>query len=426
MKIELAGYNVDKSLLPENTTPETLTAAYARISRSPKTIETLRKSAIKNVDKARASNETIVYDYGHKSIAEHAVFNFDISGVSRLAIEDIERSRLASYTEKSQRYIKFKPNDEFFVPEEIKTQEVIDFINHTHQNYHRLLELIDKPREDNSKPEEDARYISTLSVCGQLGLTINASSLECMIRRLKQSPLTETQQIAEQLYQETIKIAPSLIKHVDVKPNKPLYLKKKPQVFNECKLLSCSATDETVGGMLAFENQVAPYQNQDFSFDFQNLNQWDTPPRAFEMAELIFEVTLSASCFAQMKRHRTFSIITQQYDPSLFYTVPPAIKNNKEAFNLFTSIMAQSAQLYYKIQHQNAQYILTQAHRRRAIIKTNPRALYNFSRLRQDIHAQWDIRNLANKMISLAKQQLPNTMKLACGKSEFENERNNL
>lgn len=45
---------------------------------------------------------------GHSSIAEHAVFNLDILGVSRLAVETIERFRLCSYTEKSQRYVRLE------------------------------------------------------------------------------------------------------------------------------------------------------------------------------------------------------------------------------------------------------------------------------------------------------------------------------
>lgn len=422
MKIELAGYNVDKSLLPKNTTPETLTAAYARISRSPKTIELLRKQAIKDIEKTRKSNETIIYDYGHKSISEHAVFNFDISGISRLALEELERSRIASYTEKSQRYVKFKNND-YIIPEELKhhKNKIEHFINDTHSNYHRIYDLINKKRPDGSKPEEDARYVSTLSVLGQVGLTINASSLECMIKRLKQSPLRECQSIAEQLYIQTKKIAPSLIKHVDkITPRDYLYIKKVPQQINACKLLYCSGTDNIIGGMLQFENSVNKYQEQDFSFNFENLSKWDAPPRAFEMVDCVFEVVLSAAAFAQMKRHRTFSIISQQYNPSLGYTIPPAITG--KALDIFTGTINASTKLYYELQEygEAAQYVLTQAHRKRAIIKANLRALYNFSRLREDIHAQWDIRNIAKSMISLVKQQLPETTKGVGGKSEWK------
>ncbi len=54
---------------------------------------------------------------GHSSIAEHAVFNIDVIGVSRLLVEEIEKFRLCSFTEKSQRYVLLK--DDFVIPAEI-------------------------------------------------------------------------------------------------------------------------------------------------------------------------------------------------------------------------------------------------------------------------------------------------------------------
>ncbi len=59
----------------------------------------LRKKSLAEVQKARSSNQTIIFDMGHSSIAEHAVFNIDIIGVSRYLTEFIQRSRLASFTE---------------------------------------------------------------------------------------------------------------------------------------------------------------------------------------------------------------------------------------------------------------------------------------------------------------------------------------
>jgi thymidylate synthase ThyX len=50
----------------------------------------------------------------------------------------------------------------------------------------------------------------------------------------------------------------------------------------------------------------------------------------------------------------------------------------------------------------------------------NARELYHFSRMRQDGHAQWDIREIANRMVGIAKRVCPLTMSLACGKDAFE------
>jgi len=46
------------------------------------------------------------------------VFNIDALGVSRLLVEEIEKFRLCSYTEKSQRYVLLQ--DDFVIPREIQ------------------------------------------------------------------------------------------------------------------------------------------------------------------------------------------------------------------------------------------------------------------------------------------------------------------
>jgi thymidylate synthase ThyX len=120
MKVILAGFNVDLDALKEYKkkdivlTPESISAAYARISRSPKPVDSLRQESRKEVAKARRSNRTIIFEMGHHSVAEHAVFNFDIIGISRTAIEELEKFRLCSYTEKSQRYVTLKGPQKIF------------------------------------------------------------------------------------------------------------------------------------------------------------------------------------------------------------------------------------------------------------------------------------------------------------------------
>ncbi|MBW2454407.1 MAG: FAD-dependent thymidylate synthase, partial [Deltaproteobacteria bacterium] len=108
LQVVLAGYNGDVEALRSGQgqfSPETLSAAYARISRYPAPVPRLRAKARQEVERARKSNRTIVFGLGHHSVAEHAVFNFDILGCSRLAIEALEWHRLCTKKKKSQRYI---------------------------------------------------------------------------------------------------------------------------------------------------------------------------------------------------------------------------------------------------------------------------------------------------------------------------------
>ncbi|MCG6536092.1 MAG: FAD-dependent thymidylate synthase, partial [Syntrophales bacterium LBB04] len=241
MDVILAGYNIDYDIIREiaadhpgrtDLTPETVAAAYARISRNPRPVNELRTLARGEVEKARASNRNIVFEMGHSSIAEHAVFNLDILKVSRLLVEEIERFRLASYTEKSQRYVLFK--DDFIIPAEVRNAGLEEAFTATvraqnrcyHELYEKLLPHVfaqnpELAADRANKPllegwaKEDARYIIPLATETQLGMTVNARNLELMIRRLAACPLKEAQEYSRRLYDTTQKVTPSLVRYTE-------------------------------------------------------------------------------------------------------------------------------------------------------------------------------------------------------------------
>ena len=235
MQVKLAGFNVDSDVLKrlnrsavDTLTPETLSAAYARISRSPLPIDQLRKKACQDVQKSRKSNQKIIFAMGHHSVAEHAVFNFDIMGVSRLALEEIEKFRLVSYTEKSQRYVTLdgdfvlpsrdrRPAAEKIVPGTIRRQNRFYFkafsaICRPLQRDHAQGGLrTTEPKLLEGMAKEDARYILSLATQGQVGMTINARNLEHLFRRFNLSPREEVRRLAKKLVALVMPIAPSII-----------------------------------------------------------------------------------------------------------------------------------------------------------------------------------------------------------------------
>jgi thymidylate synthase ThyX len=478
MKIKVAGFNVDiellkaakMSLTPEDSvalTPETISAAYARISRDPRSVDELRQAAIRDVVKARASNEQIVFGMGHASVAEHAVFNFDIMEVSRLAIEAIEHARLCSYTEKSQRYVKL--GEEFVVPQEIVEAGLEPaFRSMMAGQYalycqifeglrnHMLSQTPNVTKDDqkaiDGKAKEDARYVTSLAVSGQLGMTCNARNLEYMIQRLLRHPLHEVNTIGALLYSEARTFAPSLLRHLEPKREQLEALCELRTLAKEVedsgegpnpgrwdvRLLKWDQdADATVMAALLHEHvgmdletcerlwrYMDPEQsNRLYRAVFGSLQTWDAPPRAFELARFRFELAVSASCFAQLKRHRLATILPQAYDISLGCTMPASILG-AGLQDLFEAATSLSQRMYDELVQRNltfvAPYVLTQAHRRRVIVEMNARELYHFSRLRQDGHAQWEIRGIANRMVEVAKRFCPLTMSLACGKDAFE------
>jgi len=144
-------------------------------------------------------------------------------------------------------------------------------------------------------------------------------------------------------------------------------------------------------------------------------------PREFELSDFTFELLTSASAFAQLKRHRMMTLLPGSYNPDLGYTIPESV-SSMGLEKLFIEEMDKASDSFYKAAKDNpwvAQYFLTNGHRRLSTVKMNLRELYAFSRLRQDSHAQWDIRNTANKMTELAQRVNPLTTIFLGGKDQF-------
>jgi len=445
VKVLLAGYNVDADILAELTrgstrvdlTPETISAAYARISRDPRPVDELRTISRAEVEKARRSNTKIVFDMGHSSVAEHAVFNFDIIDLSRLAMEELEKFRFASYTEKSQRYQKLEDN--YHLPEEFKGTDFekpfVALVEKQNQTYKALLDRGIEP--------EDARYATSLATNGQLGLTVNARTLELMIRRFASSELAEVRTLGKTLYELAAKVAPSLIRYTEATAYESLTARelrqyfagrweRKRRVSQVCDLIDYSKdADLKLVGSLLHSTSTISFRNcrrivkemskaereEAVKKACRHLKLYHGVLREFEHVTLTFDLVMSAGCFAQMTRHRPATLTAQRYEPALGVTVPAKIKGGE-----FAELIKETDALYNKLVKQfpaAAQYLLTGAHRRRVLLSLNARELYHISRLREDAHAQWDIRDLSAAMTKLAKEAMPLTMLLIGGKDRF-------
>jgi thymidylate synthase ThyX len=466
MKVILAGYNVDTDLIEKlkkkdkvdtnSITPETISAAYARISRNPADVNILREVARSEIEKARKSNELIVFGLGHSSVAEHACFNFDIIGISRYALEFLENFRLASYTEKSQRYIKI--DDDVVLPKEFTEspfKELFFKIIAKQNNFYNLAyEKIKetyinegiKEKDADLTAKEDARYALSLAIKGQLGMTVNGRTLENMIQKLQATDLDELQVLSKQLYNASYPLAPSLIKYT--KPENFHFVKnklKKSLNFststhsskNNVRLHFATANpDEEILASVLFtlgnmsyeqareQTSLLPFDEKKkiFLTIFKDLKSYHSVLREFENATFSFEATMSATAFAQAKRHRIGTIIKQDYLPALGVTIPESFKAaglEDEFLNLIGNVN----EVYYRFKDLSkdaANYLLTNSHRRRVNFTMNARELYHFFRMREDIHAQWDIREIAKEVLDLVKKKAPLTFLLACGKHRFD------
>jgi flavin-dependent thymidylate synthase len=477
--IKVAGYNVEADLL-ENLdasnrdvttilTPEIFSSAYARISRSSRDVTTLRLQARRDVEKARKSNQKIIFGMGHHSVAEHAVFNFDIIGVSRLALEELEQFRLVSYTEKSQRYITLQ--GDYVLPEEIEDLESRKFFRDTitiqNEFYKKSFALLKEyifntyPHLARTKTnrrllegwaKEDARYILSLATEGQVGMTINARNLEHLFRRFHLSRRAEVKEIGKRMFEQVEKIAPSIFlfsqpsqfskdlthsfkdNFINIKIDDSDNIDKKINLDPQIIQYSANGDDiilasflsifnsknfddalDIIKGMEAFEKEKI------FNDLFKNMEFFDTTPREFEMVDITFQAVISASNFAQLKRHRMATLLSGDYNIKHGNIIPENIKKiglEKE----FLQIIDKTNKVYLKLKEKYGDagdYILTNSHCRHVIMRMNLREVYHFIRLRSDENAQWDIRQLADRLLKQVKAVMPMSTLLLCGKSDF-------
>ena len=114
-----------------------------------------------------------LYYNGHHSVFEHVYFTFKIEGISRACSHQLIRHRMASYTQRSQRYCD-ENNFTYVEPLSISRYSTAGghyqiSIKDIKATYDILLKL--------GIPAEDARYILPNATTTDLYMTCNLSSL---------------------------------------------------------------------------------------------------------------------------------------------------------------------------------------------------------------------------------------------------------
>ena len=111
----------------------------------------------------------MIIDLGHLSVIEHAVASFRISDVSRSLTHQLVRHRLASFTQKSQRYVDER-NFTFVEPPKVEENPeahkiYVNFMNIVRETYKKLRDL--------KIPKEDARFVLPNATTTEIVITAN-------------------------------------------------------------------------------------------------------------------------------------------------------------------------------------------------------------------------------------------------------------
>lgn len=133
-----------------------------------------------------------------------------------------------------------------------------------------------------------------------------------------------------------------------------------------------------------------------------------------EFVDIIFDVKgISRSCAIQLVRHRmaSYCMESQRYvdQATNRYVIPPTLdysKNNDDKSIIFENAVQNCRNAYKEllalgVPKEDARFVLPEAMCTNIMFKMNIRSIRNFISLRLDNHAQWEIRELAQKMVDL-------------------------
>ncbi len=137
-----------------------------------------------------------------------------------------------------------------------------------------------------------------------------------------------------------------------------------------------------------------------------------------EHASFTFAIKdVSRTLTHQLVRHRlaSYSQQSQRYvniedfDP----VIPDSIEENDEAKKKFDELMGEVKHAYTELKEmedvplEDARFVLPNATKTNIIVTMNARELWHFFSLRCCKRAQWEIRDMANRMLELVKEKAP-------------------
>ncbi|MFW5713415.1 MAG: FAD-dependent thymidylate synthase [Brevefilum sp.] len=430
-------------LSPQDLSPETIAVAFAKTSRSPKPFDEIASEL--SDDRAARFHEKWVVGYGHSSVAEHAVLHIAIENISRLAIETIEGNRLASYTEKSTRYQQWE-GDAFFVPEEIREShfrdEYVETCHGLFQAYQLMMPAIKNWLRQNLEQDEAeseksfqrriqseaadvCRFLLPAASLANVGVTINARSLEYAICKMLSTPLSEVQSIGEHLREVGQREAPTLIKYADCNEYligvREKMRKVQPIQSAHPHMMDLSLIDWDRNGqekilagvlfrfcdldgfqsVLDYVKNLSSTEQRQLADDImEDRSRFDQPLREFEYPAMTFESVMDQGAYFEFKRHRMMTQTVGPLTVDLGYAIPETIVQ-AGCLEVYQKAMVKTVELFDKIAAWNpdvASYIVPNGFNRRVLFSLNLREAFHFCRLRAANNAHFSIRRIALQM----------------------------
>ena len=167
------------TLLQHTPSPERAVASAGRLCYAPVSAAEL-KEAMSDDDVRRLVRGLV--RSGHMSALEHAVFTFAADGISRACSHQLVRHRVASYSQQSQRYVRFGSEGGFVMPPRIASSPearavFVEAMDNARRSYERLVELGLAEGRGNESVFEDARFVLPNAAETKIVVSMNAREL---------------------------------------------------------------------------------------------------------------------------------------------------------------------------------------------------------------------------------------------------------
>lgn len=379
-------------------------------------------------EKARAFHEKWVVGYGHSSVAEHAVVHLAVERCSILAAKAIEEARLAAFTEKSTRYVRF---DEGTLVTDIGLPPPLAESYETHARrlltvYEQLADRVEQaliaryPVPEGANPKVHGatlrahgcdllRGLLPAGVPTNVGVTINARVLEQHIGKMLGSPLAEVRRIAGSMRDEASAMVPTLLKYTSPSPHRAgvhervmrahgalhalpereedALVRRLDHSLDPLRTLATAVQCELFGASWRQAWHAAHDPEHALSLVRAYLGDrgpHDAPLRALEQVQFRFEVCCDYGAWRDLQRHRMVSATTPRLGTREGYVLSeeldamgfgPAVREALESIVEPHRAIAVSHPW-------EAQYLVPLAYRVRYVFQANLRELFHLVELR--------------------------------------------
>ncbi|MBI2872541.1 MAG: FAD-dependent thymidylate synthase [Chloroflexi bacterium] len=438
---------------PQKITAEEIAVIFAMTSRRPEPFDEIAK--LVTAEKAADFHERWVVGYGHASVAEHAVLHLAVENISRLACDALEDNRLASYTEKSSRY-QVMPPGSYHVPAELEghplRQAYVETCEALFAAYQELVRGTQahlgtvRPRQNGERDAayslrlrreatDSCRFVLPAATLTNVGVTMNARTLEHAITKLLSSEMAEEHALGKELKQQGQAITPTLVKYAE----KSAYLAETraaqrregermapapPSSSQDATLVHHDPqAEEKVAAAFLYRYASRPYldvwdkvlrmdeaeRRRLIGEALSRLGPHDAPIRELEQVYYTFELVLDYGAYREFKRHRMQSYFAQPLTVELGYVVPPLLEEAGLG-ETFRQAMASAEAGYRQLASGlplAAQYLVTHAHKRRVLATMDLRQCYHLFKLRTQPSAHFSLVAVMQQALEAARRVHP-------------------